>query len=102
MSRLILPTLDRRALLLGGVAVVVAGCGNIIGPPDASQFYKLEPELPGSSGGHGVGWSLAVMLPDTTDALDSNRIAISRSPQTLDYFADAVWPDRLTELVQMS
>jgi cholesterol transport system auxiliary component len=102
MSRLILPTLDRRALLLGGVAVVVAGCGNIIGPPEASQFYKLEPELPGTSGGPRVGWSLAVMLPDTADALDSNRIAISRSPQTLDYFADAVWPDRLTELVQMS
>jgi cholesterol transport system auxiliary component len=102
MSRQILPTLDRRALLLAGVALTVAACGNIIGPPEASQFYKLEPELPAASGAGRVGWSLAVMLPDTTDALDSNRIAISRSPQTLDYFADAVWPDRLTELVQMS
>jgi cholesterol transport system auxiliary component len=102
MSRLLLPTLDRRALLLGGAALAVAGCSNVIGPPEASQFYKLEAALPGASGGPRVGWSLAVMLPDTTDALDSNRIAISRSPQTLDYFADAVWPDRLTELVQMS
>jgi len=102
MSRLVLPTLDRRALLLGGVAVVVAGCGNIIGPPEASQFYKLEPDLPAPSGGGSVGWSLAVMLPDTTDVLDSNRIAISRSPQTLDYYADAVWPDRLTSLVQIA
>jgi len=102
MSRLLLPTLDRRALLLGAAALAVAGCSDIIGPPEASQFYKLEPVLPGASGGSRVGWSLAVMQPDANDALDSNRIAISRSSQTLDYFAAAVWPDRLTQLVQTS
>ncbi len=103
MSRLLLPTLDRRALLLGGVAIALAGCSsNLIGPPEAAPFYKLEPALPAPSGGPRVGWSLAVTLPEANDAFDSNRIAISRSSQTLDYFADAVWPDRLTQLVQTS
>jgi cholesterol transport system auxiliary component len=96
-----LPLLDRRALLLmAGAAPLLAACGNIIGPPDASQLYVLRPHATGFAPGPNVAWALAVLAPDASDSLDTTRIAINRSPTTLDYYANAEWPDNLTALVQ--
>lgn len=91
--------LDRRALLAGGAALVVAGCSNIIGPPEAPQIYVLKPRVMAARGAR-VGWSLAIDLPDATDSYDTSRIAISRSANTLDYYANAAWPDRLPVVIQ--
>jgi cholesterol transport system auxiliary component len=43
---------------------------------------------------------LLVDVPASAAALDSERIALSRSATTVDYFADAAWTDRAPLMVQ--
>jgi cholesterol transport system auxiliary component len=93
--------IDRRALLVSSAsALVLAGCSNIIGPPDASTIYLLKTQIPPAPAGQRLAWQLTVEQPDAPDALDSMRIAIVRSTLEMDYYANAQWPDRLPDLVQ--
>jgi cholesterol transport system auxiliary component len=89
----------RRFLLLGAASFAVSACSGIIGPSGESQIYVLKPQFPKMSGPT-VSWGLSIGRPDAPQTLDSNRISISRSPTTMDYYADAVWPDRLTDLIR--
>jgi cholesterol transport system auxiliary component len=41
-----------------------------------------------------------VGAPDAPASLDTERIALSRTPNTMDYFANAAWSDRVPVLVQ--
>ena len=41
-----------------------------------------------------------VDLPQAPAGIDTDRIALSRSPLTLDYFANSEWTDRLPELIE--
>jgi len=90
---------DRRLFLVGASSLVLAACGNILGPPAASQIYVLKPQAPTQGGGN-VSWALSIAKPDASDALDTERIALAKSDTQLDYYANAVWPDRLPDLVQ--
>lgn len=47
-----------------------------------------------------VAAQLVVDVPVAPNALDTARIALSRSPVSLDYFADAEWTDRAPRIVQ--
>ena len=88
-------------MLLAGVSgLALAGCGSLVGPPDAPRLYVLKPALPNAAPGTKVDWSLSIAVPDASAGLDSQRIAILRPPASLDYYADAAWPDRLPALVQ--
>jgi cholesterol transport system auxiliary component len=91
----------RRAFLLGASALALAGCSNLIGPLNASQIYVLRParEAAATSGGK-VAWALAIDIPDAPESLSTNRIALSQTDTTLDYYANATWPDLLPNLVQ--
>lgn len=90
----------RRLLILALPPFALTACGNIIGPPAASQMYFLamgpEPVDPGAK----VGWSLAIQRPHAPDSLDSDRIAVTESDIKMDYYANAVWADRLPDLIQ--
>lgn len=92
-------SLSRRGLLLGGVALTVAGCGSIIGPngPPA-QIYLLNPTL-GPVEGPDVNWQLAVSEPTCDDSINSLRIALHRGSM-MDYYADAQWTDEAPKVVQ--
>jgi cholesterol transport system auxiliary component len=91
--------LDRRFVLLASPSLLLLGCGDLIGPPPPSQIYVLHPAPP--PGGVGkVAWALAIAKADASDSLDSERIALSKSDTQFDYYANAVWPDRLPSLVQ--
>jgi cholesterol transport system auxiliary component len=92
---------SRRALLItSGASVLLAACGgNLIGPPEAAPIYVLRPKL-GNLAGPKVAWALAVDVPEAADNIDTRRIAISRSANTQDYFANSAWPDKLPNLVQ--
>ena len=93
--------MNRRAILVSGASLVVlSACGNIVGPPDASQIYMLKPTPAAALSGPKVAWSLGVALPNAPHALDTDRLAISRSADTADYYANAVWQDRLPAIVQ--
>ena len=90
---------SRRLLLLGGAALTLSACSGIIGPAGDNTVYILKPTLQ-KSNGPAVRWGLVVSRPDADQTLDTNRISISRTPTTMDYYAAAVWSDRLTSVVQ--
>jgi len=92
--------ISRRLLLTGVSGLALTGCGGLIGPPEAPKLYVLKPVLSPPAPGPNVAWALSIALPDASAGLDSQRIAITRPPVGLDYYADAEWPDRLPALVQ--
>ncbi len=91
----------RREFLLTGTATLLAGCGSIqlIPQPMQPQLYVLRPQIPAPMGAP-VRWRLTVGPPDAPASLDTARIALSRSPTTMDYFANAAWNDRLPLIFQ--
>lgn len=89
----------RRVFLIGASSLALAACGNILGPPPPSQIYILRPAQP-ARGGDKISWALSIDNPDASDSLDTERVALAKSDTQLDYYANAVWPDRLPNLVQ--
>jgi cholesterol transport system auxiliary component len=90
---------SRRILLLGAGALTLSACSGVIGPAGENQIYLLRPtfqKIPGPS----VTWGMSIDRPDADQSLDTNRISITRSPTTMDYYANAVWTDRITDLVR--
>jgi cholesterol transport system auxiliary component len=101
MKRRSVPASGRRLILfLAAAAFTLGGCSNLIGPSGPPpQIYRLEPVLPQANGGSSASWQLSVARPDTTQTLDSERIALTRGP-AMDYFADSQWNDTVPRLVQ--
>lgn len=88
-------------LLCLSLACAVASCGGLLPKPaQPPQLYTLTPATDFSPGRAPVAAQLLIDLPQAPAALDTTRIALSRSPTTIDYFADAAWTDRLSALVQ--
>jgi cholesterol transport system auxiliary component len=95
---------DRRALLrLAALALVPAASsctGLIPGGGAPPQLYVLTrkstfpPDLPQ------VSRQLLVDTPIAPAEIDTTRVALSRSPTTIDYFANAAWSDRAPAMVQ--
>jgi cholesterol transport system auxiliary component len=98
MSKARSPFLSRR-VLAPALALAAAGCARLLsGPPPhlyrltaATRFPPDLPHLPGQ---------LLVETPQAAGGLDTRRIALSRSPVSLDYYADAEWTDRAPLLIQ--
>ena len=88
-----------RLLALAATLALLAGCGNVIGPGKPLQLYILDPQAPATSGPV-VAASLSIATPEAEASLDTNRIALNRTSETMDYFADASWPDHLPLLLQ--
>jgi cholesterol transport system auxiliary component len=91
----------RNFLTLSGSALLLAGCGDLLGPPQAAPVYALRPEFPVMPATK-VNWSLSVMRPSTSAFLDSDRIALTQPNGVMDYYAGAQYPDSLPALVQSS
>jgi len=93
--------LSRRSLIPASAALLaLAGCGSLIGPSGPPpQIYRLAPEFPAAAGGRSVTWQLSVGRPNTTQTLDSERIALVRGA-AMDYYADAQWNDTVPRLLQ--
>jgi cholesterol transport system auxiliary component len=93
--------LHRRSFLIGSGALMVAGCGDLIGPSSTpQQLYVLRPSGGASTAGPKVPWSLAVVTTTISDHLDSARIALTQSDNSIDFYANSVWTDHLPRLVQ--
>lgn len=97
------PVVDRRALLACASALTLTGCGGNmlgLGPGPAPALYVLHPAASQVPAGPPVSWALAVARPAAPAGLDTDRIAVIRSATTMDYYANAAWPDSLSALLQ--
>ena len=91
---------DRRAFLaLSASALALAGCGDLLGPPEASPIYVMRPQFPVVPVPK-VTWSLALERPNTPGALNTDRIAILQPNGIMDYYAKAQYGDALPNLVE--
>ena len=95
------PRRDVLRLAATAPALLLAGCTGLIpGTGQAPQLYVLtrkttfSPDLPS------VRDQLLVDVPVATGGIDTTRIALTRSPTTIDYFANAAWSDRAPAMVQ--
>jgi cholesterol transport system auxiliary component len=87
--------------LVGASALALSGCGkDLIGPPEASPIYVVKPQFPAAPAGVKVPWALSILHPEMTGALDSERIALFQADGSMDYYAKATYPDRLSPIVQ--
>src|SRR5207244_11306501 len=82
----------RRRLLSAG--------GGILSEAPKRALYRLHPAVAFAAPLPRVGVQLVVATPTAPAGLDTARIALSRAPVSLDYFADAQWTDRVPFLVQ--
>ena len=92
-------TMNRR-LLLAALTLAPAGCGSLL--PTGGAPPKLYTLTPASdfAAGPPVRSQLLVDVPVSPAALDTERIALSRSAITIDYYAEAAWTDRAPLMVQ--
>jgi cholesterol transport system auxiliary component len=79
---------------------VVAACGIIPTPQPAPQLYTLSPKSTFKLSLDTVEWQLGVEIPAAPAGLSSARIAVTRKPLTLEYFAGAQWVDDAPAMVQ--
>jgi cholesterol transport system auxiliary component len=89
-----------RRLVPSVVVLALAGCSGLLGGGAPTHLYRLTPkstyppDLPHRS------VQLLIDVPLAPAGLDNSRIALSRSPVSIDYFADSEWTDRAPLLVQ--
>lgn len=94
-------SLPSRRLLLAACALAPAGCVSLFSTNGAApHLYTLTPARDFPPATPRVSWQLLVDVPISPAALDTERIALSRGPTTIDYFAGAAWTDRAPLLVQ--
>jgi len=88
----------RRFLVLS--AAGLAGCGLV---PDVNKpltLYTVKPKLSLAAQPAQVSWQLVVAEPSAERDIDTTRIALSRTPNVIEYFADGNWSDTAPKMVQ--
>jgi cholesterol transport system auxiliary component len=94
-----LKTIGRRRFLLVSAAGL-AGCGIV---PDVNKpltLYTLTPKLSLAQQPAKVNWQLVVAEPAAERDIDTTRIALTRTPNVIEYFADGNWSDTAPRMVQ--
>ena len=88
-------------LALLAAALMLTGCSDILpkpAPPPALYRLTAAGDFPSRTALAPI--QLQIEVPNAEAALDTTRIALSRSATTLDYYADAAWTDRLPLVLQ--
>ncbi|HWA88952.1 MAG TPA: ABC-type transport auxiliary lipoprotein family protein [Rhizomicrobium sp.] len=95
------PLPDRRAVLLGASAFLLAGCSDLIGPTSTpQQLYVLQPRGGVSTAGPKTQASLVVTTTTVSEHLENARIALIQPDSSIDFYANSAWSDHLPVLVQ--
>jgi cholesterol transport system auxiliary component len=79
---------------------LLAGCGGLLSEAPKRQIYRTNPSFAFAVPLPHVTAQLVVALPTAPAGLNTERIALSRAPVSLDYFADSQWTDRAPFIVQ--
>jgi cholesterol transport system auxiliary component len=91
--------MTRFPLVLAGL--LLAACTGIIpGTGEPLKLYTLTPKSTYEGAVPEVDWQLVIETPIAPAGINTNRIALSHSPITLDYFAGATWTDSAPAMVQ--
>jgi len=94
----------RRFFLVASSSLLVSACGgNLLGlgPQEPGTIYPIRPTFPSGSG-EKVGWALSILRPDIAPGLDSDRMALMQPDGSMDYYAKANYPDRVSPMVQQA
>ncbi|HXC12806.1 MAG TPA: ABC-type transport auxiliary lipoprotein family protein [Stellaceae bacterium] len=89
-----------RRWLAGAAALALAGCASLFVATPPGNLYRLAAANDFPSNLPDVGAQMLVDLPEAPAAIDTNRIALSKSPLSLDYYADSVWTDRVPDVLE--
>ncbi len=90
-----------RRLTLAVLSGALASCSSILpGQGDPAQLYTLTPKSTFANDLPLVAWQLVVEPPVAAAGLNTSRIALQRTPVSLDYFARSNWTDSAPLLVQ--
>jgi cholesterol transport system auxiliary component len=93
------PGLSRR--FFPGILVLgLAGCSGLFGGGAPTHLYRVTPKSTYPPNLPHPSVQLLIDLPLSPAGLDTERIALTRSAVSIDYFADAAWTDRVPLLVQ--
>jgi cholesterol transport system auxiliary component len=90
----------RRVLSAVGWLGLLCGCGVIPNVDKPLTLYSLSPKMTGIAVAQGPGWQLVVAEPRSGADLATNRIALTRAANRIEYFAEGVWSDAAPALVQ--
>jgi cholesterol transport system auxiliary component len=80
--------------------LTLAGCSGLFGGGEPAHLYRLTPKSTYPPNLPHRSVQLLINEPLAPAGLDKSRIALSRSPVSIDYFADSEWTDRAPLLVQ--
>jgi cholesterol transport system auxiliary component len=89
-----------RRLVPSVFVLAIAGCSGLLGGGAPTHLYRLTPKSTYPPNLPHRSVQLLVDVPLAPAGLDTSRIALSRSPVSIDYFADSEWTDRAPLLVQ--
>jgi len=90
----------RHLLLLGGGSLLLAACGIIPEVNTPLNLYSLSPKVAPVDNPPALNWQLVVAEPKAGADLATNRIALTRAANRIEYFAEGVWSDAAPALVQ--
>ena len=98
------PDARRRGItaLLLCLPMLSAGCGGLLRESAGTAALSPEPERGAGQTPPRVGALLVIATPTASAGLDTNRIALVRSPVAIDYYADGEWIDRPPFLVKQA
>ncbi len=88
-----------RRWLMGAVALTLGGCSSLFVSTPPPKLYRLTAAHDFPAGQPRVGAQLVIDLPQADAGIDTSRIALSRSPYSIDYFADAEWTQRAPDMI---
>jgi cholesterol transport system auxiliary component len=88
------------ALTMCGLALAVAGCGGLLSNPETRRLYQVTSVSSFAAGLPHSAAQLTIGPVEAPAGLDTNRIALTRAPLSLDYYADVAWSDRAPAMVR--
>jgi cholesterol transport system auxiliary component len=94
------PRLGATTCLLLWLPMLLAGCGGLLPKAPERPLYRLNPAAAAQQPPRQVRALLVIATPTASAGLDTNRIALIRSPVAIDYFAEGEWVDRPPFLVK--